>query len=83
MPRGVLDRAQPAEQDVTAGTSRRLNPGDGHHSGREGPGLVEQHGVHTAGGLQRLVALDENPQLSTPPARHQQGGRGPKPTAKR
>lgn len=41
-------------------TQRHGNVGERHPPGRDGPGLVQDHGVHGAGGLQDLRALDDD-----------------------
>ena len=44
-----------------------LDVGDRHHSLGHRPGLVEDHGVDLPGGLEGLVALEEDPRAA--PAR--------------
>ena len=73
---GLLDRAGVAEQVGAAGPGNRLDGGHGHLAGGDRPGLVQDHGVDGAGGLQGLVALDEDAELGAAAGGHHQGGRG-------
>ena len=78
-PEASSTAAEAAQQHGAAGAGRGLDPGHRHHPGGEGPGLVQHDGVDRAGGLQRLVALDEDAQLRAPPAGDHQRGRGRQP----
>src|ERR1035441_4134662 len=60
---GLLDRAGVAEQVGAVDAGDRLGGGDGHLAGGDRAGLVEDHGVDPAGGLEGLVALDEDAEL--------------------
>ena len=56
--------------------ARGVHAGQRHPAGGDGSGLVQHHGAGRLGGLQRLVALDEDPELGPAPARGHQRGRG-------
>src|SRR6185437_3906411 len=73
---GLLDRAGVAEQVRTADPGADAHGGDRHPAGGDRAGLVQHHGVDGTGGLERLVALDEDAHPGTAPGRHDQGGRG-------
>src|ERR1039457_4252468 len=73
---GLLARAGVAEQVGAVDAGDRLGGGDGHLAGGDRAGLVEDHGVDPAGGLEGLVALDEDAELGAAAGRHHQGGRG-------
>ena len=73
---GLLHRPGVPEQDIAAGARGLRHAGHRHHARGDRSGLVQHHGVHRAGRLQRLVPLDEDPQLRPPPAGHHQRRRG-------
>ncbi len=74
--RGVLQRPRQAQQfelvDPLGGDDAR----QGHPARGDGACLVEDDGVHAAGGLQYLGALDQDAELRAPPGADHQRGRG-------
>ena len=73
---GLLDRTRVPEQVGPGDAVGRLRADQRHPAGGDGPGLVENHHVDRARGLERLVLLDEYPAARAPPGRrHECGGR--------
>ncbi len=74
--RGVLQGSGEAQEFALVDARGGEDAVEGHPAGGDGAGLVQDDGVHAAGGFQYLGALDQDAELRAPPGADHERGRG-------